>query len=98
MKKCWGDGAVCGDVLRPQITLLQSHERIHFELDRFARNRYDSAHYKDALKKNGVQVISTKENIANGPEGIILESMLEGCRRLIDSFVNSVEVYDDYFL
>ena len=45
---------------------------------RFARNRYDSAHYKAALKKNGVRVVSAKENIADGPEGIILESMLEG--------------------
>ena len=49
-----------------------------WKLDRFARNRYDSAHYKAALKKNGVRVASAKENIADGPEGIILESMLEG--------------------
>ena len=49
-----------------------------WKLDRFARNRYDSAYYKAALKKNGVRVISAKENIADGPEGIILESMLEG--------------------
>ena len=49
-----------------------------WKLDRFARNRYDSAHYKAALKKNGVREISAKENIADGPEGIILESMLEG--------------------
>lgn len=27
---------------------------------------------------NGVKVISVKENISDGPEGIILESMLEG--------------------
>ena len=46
--------------------------------DRFVRNRYDSARYKAALKKNGVRVVSAKENIANGSEGIILESMLEG--------------------
>lgn len=49
-----------------------------WKLDRFSRNRYDSAHYKAALKKNGVRVVSAKENIAEGPEGIILESMLEG--------------------
>ena len=30
------------------------------------------------MKKNGVKVISAKENISDGPEGIILESMLEG--------------------
>ena len=49
-----------------------------WKLDRFARDRYDSAHYKHILKKNGVRIISAKENIAEGPEGIILESMLEG--------------------
>ena len=41
-------------------------------------SRYDSAHYKNILKKNGVKVISATEHIAEGPEGIILESMLEG--------------------
>lgn len=49
-----------------------------WKLDRFARDRYDSAHYKHILKKCGVKVISAKENISDGPEGIILESMLEG--------------------
>lgn len=49
-----------------------------WKLDRFARNRYDSAHYKSQLKKNGVRVISATEQISDGPEGIILESMLEG--------------------
>lgn len=49
-----------------------------WKLDRFARNHYDSAHYKAALKKNGVRVISAKENIADGPKGIILESMPKG--------------------
>jgi len=49
-----------------------------WKLDRFSRNRYDSAHCKAALKKNSVRVVSAKENIAEGPEGIILESMLEG--------------------
>lgn len=49
-----------------------------WKLDRFARDRYDSAHYKHLLKKNGVRVISATEPISDGPEGIILESMLEG--------------------
>ena len=51
---------------------------IVWKLDRFSRDRYDSAHYKRILKKNGVKVVSAKENISDGPEGIILESMLEG--------------------
>ena len=32
-----------------------------WKLDRFARNRYDSARYKNLLKKNGVRVISARE-------------------------------------
>ena len=38
---------------------------IVYQLDRFARNRYDSATYKAKLKKNGVRVLSAKENITD---------------------------------
>ena len=51
---------------------------IVWKLDRFSRNRYDSAKYKAALKKNDVRVISATEAISEGAEGIILESVLEG--------------------
>lgn len=51
---------------------------IVWKLDRFARNRYDSARYKSVLKKNGVKVVSATEVISEGAEGIILESVLEG--------------------
>ena len=51
---------------------------IVYKLDRFARNRYDSAIYKAQLKKSNVRILSAMENIADGPEGIILESVLEG--------------------
>lgn len=51
---------------------------IVYKLDRFARNRYDSAVYKAQLKKHGVRIMSAMESIADGPEGIILESVLEG--------------------
>ena len=50
---------------------------IVWKLDRFARKRYDSAHYKAILRKNGVKVLSVKENISEGLEGITIESMLE---------------------
>ena len=50
---------------------------IVWKLDRFARNRYDSAIYKARLKKHGVRVVSAKENLTDTPEGIILEGMLE---------------------
>ena len=46
--------------------------------DRFARSRYDSAIYKARLKQNGVRVLYAKESIPDGPEGIILESVMEG--------------------
>ena len=55
---------------------------IVWKLDRFARNRFDSAYYKNILKKNGVRVISAKESISEGAEGIILESVLEGSEHL----------------
>ena len=48
-----------------------------WKLDRFARNRYDSAIYKRMLKKYGVRVVSVMENITDSPEGIILEGLLE---------------------
>ena len=49
-----------------------------WKLDRFARNRTDSAMYRAILKRNSVKLVSAKENISEGPEGIILESLLEG--------------------
>lgn len=51
---------------------------IMYTLDRFARTRYYSALYKHQLKKNGVKVYYAKQEIPDGPEGIILESVLEG--------------------
>ncbi len=48
------------------------------KLDRFARNRYDSAIYKRELKKNGVSVYSVLEKLDNSPESIIMESVLDG--------------------
>ena len=51
---------------------------ITWKNDRFARSRYDSAVYKYKLKQNGVRVLYAKENIPDGPEGIILESVMEG--------------------
>ena len=49
-----------------------------YQLDRFARNRYDSATYKNKLKKNGVKVLSARENITDDASGVLMESVLEG--------------------
>ena len=51
---------------------------IVYQLDRFARNRIDSAVNKQKLKNNGVTVISAKEQIAEGADGILMETVLEG--------------------
>ena len=69
---------------RPQFQqMIKDSERgifdviIVWKLDRFARNRYDSARYKTRLKRNGVKRVSAAEVISAGPDGIILESVLE---------------------
>ena len=51
---------------------------IVYALDRFARDRYDSANYKHQLRANGVRVLSATEQIPDDPSGIIMESLLEG--------------------
>lgn len=70
---------------RPQFQQMMkdaAHRRwayvVVWKTDRFARNRYDSATYKYRLKRYGVRVLSAKESIPEGPEGILLESVLEG--------------------
>ncbi len=70
---------------RPQFQqMLKDAERskwsivLTWKVDRFARNRYDSATYKYRLKKHGVKVLYAKESIPDGPEGILLEAILEG--------------------
>jgi len=48
------------------------------KLDRFARNRYDSAHNKYLLRSNNVALYSATERIDDSPESVIMESVLEG--------------------
>ena len=49
-----------------------------WKLDRFARNRYDSAHYEYQLERNHVKLVSATEPISEGPAGIMVKSMLTG--------------------
>ena len=70
---------------RPQFQLMlkdAAHGKwryvICWKIDRFARNRYDSATYKYRLRKYNISVLYAKESIPDGPEGILLESILEG--------------------
>ena len=48
------------------------------KLDRFSRNRYDSAYYKRKLRQANVNLFSVIERIDDSPESIIMESVLEG--------------------
>lgn len=49
-----------------------------YALDRFSRDRYDSAVNKKRLRDCGVKVISATEPITEDPVGSLMESMLEG--------------------
>lgn len=49
-----------------------------YSLDRFSRSKIDSVKYKAILIKNGVRVISAKENITDDPAGALIESVFEG--------------------
>ena len=49
-----------------------------WKLDRFARDRYDAAHYKHILQKNHVKLVSATEPISDSPADIMMESMLTG--------------------
>jgi len=49
-----------------------------YKLDRFARNKYESAIHRKRLKDNGVKLVSAMENIPETPEGTLMESLLEG--------------------
>lgn len=51
---------------------------IVWKVDRFGRNREEITFNKYRAKKNGVRVEYVAENISEGPEGVILESVLEG--------------------
>ena len=52
-----------------------------YKLDRFSRNKYEMAIHRKHLKDNGVKILSAKENIPETPEGVLLESLLEGFKR-----------------
>ena len=48
-----------------------------WKLDRFGRNREDSAIYKAQLRRSGVTVVSVMESIPDGAAGVLTEGMLE---------------------
>ena len=51
---------------------------IVWKIDRFGRDREEIALNKIKLKRHGIRLLYAKEVIPDGPEGIILESLMEG--------------------
>ena len=49
-----------------------------YALDRFSRDKYDSARYKHELRQHGVRVVSATEPISDNPSGILIETVFEG--------------------
>ncbi len=49
-----------------------------YKLDRFSRNKFEIAMHRKHIKDNGIKILSAMENIPDSPEGILLESLLEG--------------------
>ncbi|HCT65515.1 MAG TPA: recombinase family protein [Lachnospiraceae bacterium] len=47
-------------------------------LDRFSRNRYDSAIYKKLLRVNNCRLMSVTERLDDSPESIMMEAVTEG--------------------
>lgn len=49
-----------------------------YSSDRFSRNKYHSVYYKASLREMGIKILYAAENIPDGPEGVLLESLMEG--------------------
>lgn len=84
--KCYSDAALTGKRdNRPQFQkLIRDSEKglfsvvLVYKTDRFARNRFDALKYRQLLQRNGVKLVSVTEAIPDTPEGIIMESFLDG--------------------
>lgn len=48
------------------------------KVDRFSRDKYQSAIYKEKLSRRGVKVLYAAQRLADTPEGGLMESILEG--------------------
>ena len=57
--------------LKPDVLIL-------WKIDRMGRNKEEIAFNKYRCKKNGVKIVYVAESIPDSPEGVILESVLEG--------------------
>ena len=70
---------------RPEFQRMIADSALHkfdavcvYKTDRFSRSKIDAVIYKKQLKDNGVRLVYAAETIPEGPEGVILESLMEG--------------------
>lgn len=70
---------------RPEFQLMMKDAELHrfdtliaWKNDRISRNRRDALNYKDRLRKCGVQICYAEMDIPKGPEGILMESLMDG--------------------
>lgn len=66
---------------KEMISYVQMHKVnavICWKRDRFARNRLDSAIYKDKLKELGIKVYYAQESNIESVDGIIIDSVMDG--------------------
>lgn len=81
----YADKAISGTVeARPQFQrMISDADRgtfahvVTYKVDRFARDRLDSAVYKSRLRKLGITVEYAKEDVPDSPVGILMEGILE---------------------
>ena len=70
---------------RPSFQLMMQDASMHrfstliaWKNDRISRNRRDAINYKDQLRKYGVNICYAEMDIPRGPEGILMESLMDG--------------------
>lgn len=83
--KTYVDEAYTGKTAnRPQFQkMIEDSKRNRFDciivhkVDRFARDKYDSAIYKSQLKRNGIKIFYAAQPLSDSPEGHLMEGILE---------------------
>ena len=87
IEKYFSDEAISGrTVVRPQFQEMLSEiydgKKVDYiivhKVDRFSRDKYQSAIIKEKLSRRGVRVLYAAQKLSDTPEGDLMESILEG--------------------
>ena len=86
IKRYYSDEAISGltndrDQFREMINEILTHGGIDYvivyKVERFSRNKYQSAIYKEKLSRRGVKVLYAAQRLSDTPEGGLMEGILE---------------------